>query len=131
MTIHAHFWSLFWFYDFSCYCTGCCCPWGCQIDFNFGCTHTAQEVTVVGSNYTLTISQDTAGPAAAESTARMSDHGTGFCQSIHDAQVHGLLVDLTAGRCDDQFHIISYFLCLSELLQQLQGLPDGRWYRNR
>ena len=66
------------FYNLS--CSGACGGGGrrSQIDFHLGGAHASQEVAIVGGYHSLAVGQDTAGPAAAQTTARMGDDGPGF-----------------------------------------------------
>ena len=90
-------------------CTGCSSDWGSEEDLHFGGSHTSQKVTVIGGYHTLTIGQNTASTAAAQTAAWVSNHGTGFCQCKKCSVCQSLLVDLTAGRSHDQFGERSHF----------------------
>ena len=113
--------------DLTCHCTGSSGSRGGKEDLYFGGSHTSQKVPVVGGNDSFTVGQNTAGTAAAEATARMGDHGTGFCQNGKGTVLKRLLIDLAAGRSDNQFYKRSHFFafqdrsCLLQIFQTTVG----------
>ena len=77
---------------------------GGEIDLDFGCSHSSKEVTVVGSDNSFTVSQDTARASAAEAAARVGDHSACLGQSLEDSEISSLFVDLAACRSHDEFY---------------------------
>ena len=95
--------------DLTCYCTGSSGGRGCKEDLYFGGSHTSQKVPVVGGNDAFTVSQNTAGTAAAETAAGMGDHGTCFCENSKGTVFKSLLIDLAARRSDNELYKWSHF----------------------
>ena len=78
-----------------------CRGWGAQVDAHFGGAHTAKEITIVGGQDFLPVTEDASGTSAAQTAARVGDDASRFRQRSDGTGFDCLYIDLAAGRCDD------------------------------